>query len=94
MTTNLAGTDTQKQYSIIFFKSVLGDYESLLTLLYFHFLWQEIKRRKEQKVLPPRVARTGIEPATQGFSVFLYRFPPILLMALNHLNLPRVYREN
>jgi hypothetical protein len=27
------------------------------------------KRRKRQKPFPSRVARTGIEPATQGFSV-------------------------
>jgi hypothetical protein len=36
-----------------------------------------------------KVARTGIEPATQGFSVFLSHFQPILLMVLNHPNLPK-----
>ncbi len=53
-----------------------------------------IKKAGTTEVAPAEVARTGIEPATQGFSVLKIHFRLLLWITLNQPILLRTYREN
>jgi hypothetical protein len=47
------------------------------------------KEGKDKMSFPSKVARTGIEPATQGFSVLENQFQTVPWITLNQPNLPK-----